>query len=67
MKQLDKWHKTKIGYLVFALVELVLAYAFVSLSIDKGNFWYYGLTLVFLVGVLRNLFGLLGAFTRKRR
>lgn len=67
IKQLDKWHKTKTGYLVFALVELGLAYLFVSLSIDKGNFWYYGLTLVFLVGSLRNLFALLSSLKRNRR
>ena len=54
LKQLDKWHKTRLGLLVFGLVELAIAYGFVSLSIDRGNLWYYLLTLVFLVGSLQN-------------
>ena len=54
LKQLDKWHKTKPGLLVFGLVELAIAYGFVSLSIDRGNLWYYLLTLLFLVGSLQN-------------
>jgi hypothetical protein len=69
IKQLDKWHQTKIGLLIFALVELAIAYGFVSLSIDRGNFWWYLLTLIFLVGALQNLFKLIGAFHKndKRR
>lgn len=54
-KQLDKWHKTKLGLLFFALVELAVTYGFISLAIDRGNLWYYLLTLVFLVGTLQNL------------
>ena len=62
LKQLDKWHKTKLGLLVFGLVELAIAYGFVSLSIDRGNLWYYLLTLVFFVGSLQNLVKLIGTF-----
>jgi hypothetical protein len=64
LKQLDKWHKTKLGFLVFGLVELAIAYGFVSLSIDRGNLWYYLLTLIFLVGSLQNLVKLIGTFFR---
>jgi len=60
IKQLDKWHKTKSGLLVFFLVELLIAYGFASLAIDRGNLWYYLLTLVFLVDSLQNLFKLIG-------
>jgi hypothetical protein len=60
MKQLDKWHTTKAGLLVFGLVELALAYGFASLAIDRGSLWYYLLTLIFLVGSLRNLTKLIG-------
>ena len=67
IKQLDKWHKTKTGLLVFGLIELALAYAFVSLSIDRGNFWWYLLTLLFLVGALQNLFRFLGSFNNGKR
>lgn len=59
-KQLDKWHKTKLGLLFFALVELAVTYGFISLAIDRGNLWYYLLTLVFLVGTLQNLLRLIG-------
>ena len=67
MKQLDKWHKTKLGYLIFALVELGIAYSFMSLSIDRGNFWYYLITLIFLFGSLRNLFNLIKKFTNGKK
>jgi hypothetical protein len=64
IKQLDKWHQTKPGLLVFGLLELALAYGFASLAIDRGNLWWYILTLVFLVGSLQNLFKLIGALLR---
>ncbi|HXE09956.1 MAG TPA: hypothetical protein VN554_00850, partial [Verrucomicrobiae bacterium] len=62
MKSLHKWHQTKLGLLIFGLLELAIAYGFASLSIDRGNFWWYLLTLIFLVGALQNLFKLIGAF-----
>lgn len=64
LKQLDNFHKTKTGHLLFGLVELALAYGFTSLAIDKGNFFYYFLVLVFLVGALQNLFKLIGKIIR---
>jgi hypothetical protein len=54
LKQLDKWHKTKLGLLVFALIELAITYGFASLAIDRGNLWWYLLALIFLVGTLQN-------------
>jgi 4-hydroxybenzoate polyprenyltransferase len=60
IKTFDKFHKTKAGYLIFAFVELAIAYGFISLAIDRGNLWYYLLTLVFLVGFLQNLIKLIG-------
>lgn len=65
--KLDKWHKTKLGLLVFALIELAIAYGFFSLSIDRGNFWWYLLTLIFLVGFLQNFFKLIGSFFNNGR
>jgi hypothetical protein len=61
IKQLDKWHKTKLGYLVFAVVELAIAYGFASLSIDRGNLWWYLFTLIFFVGGLKNVFRFIGS------
>ena len=56
LHQLDAWHKTKLGLLVFALLELAICYGFASLAIDHGNLWWYLLTLVFLFGFLQNAF-----------
>ena len=60
--QLDKFHKTKPGYLVFGLVELAIAYGFASLAIDRGNLWWYVLTIIFLIGTIQNFVHLIGAF-----
>jgi hypothetical protein len=62
MQKLMKWHQTKPGLLVFGAVELAIAYDFASLAIDRGNFLYYLLALIFLVGSLQNLFKLIGKF-----
>lgn len=59
IQKLDLWHKTKVGYLAFAVVELALAYGFISLAIDRGSLWWYVLTLIFLVGGLKNLLKLM--------
>ncbi len=60
IQTLHKWHQTKLGLLVFALIELAVAYGFASLAIDRGNFLWYLLTLVFLVGALQNFIKLIG-------
>lgn len=60
LQKIDAFHKTKFGYLLFCIVELAIAYAFVSLSIDTGNLFYYLLTLIFFVGALKNLFKFVG-------
>jgi hypothetical protein len=66
--KLDKWHKTKLGLFVFAIVELAITYGFASLAIDRGNLFWYLLTLVFLVGSLQNIFRLIGkAITNENR
>ena len=60
--KLDKFHKAKPGYLVFGLVELAITYGFASLAIDRGNLWWYLLTIIFLIGTLQNFVQLIGAF-----
>jgi hypothetical protein len=67
LNKLDKWHKTKLGLLVFAIVELAITYGFASLSIDRGNLWWYLLTLIFLVGFLQNFVRLIGSFFNNGR
>jgi len=64
ISKLDKWHKTKLGLLVFALVELGITYGFICLAIDRGNLLYYLLALIFFIGALRNFFKLIGALVR---
>lgn len=60
MNKLNRWHRSRTGLFVFGLVELAIAYGFASLAIDHGNFWYYLLALIFLVGALQNIFKLIG-------
>ncbi len=66
MEKIDAWHKTKLGLLIFALLELAICYGFASLAIDRGNPWWYLLTLIFLFGFLQNAVKLLQALTVKK-
>jgi hypothetical protein len=54
MQQLDKWHKTRVGLLVFALVELGLAYGAASWAVDSGNLLLYVVTIILLFGSAGN-------------
>jgi hypothetical protein len=62
IQTLHKWHQSKLGLLVFGLIELAIAYGFASLAIDRGNFLWYLLALIFLIGALQNLFKLIRVF-----
>lgn len=62
LNMLDRWHKTRTGLAVFAIIELAIAYGFASLAIDRGNFLWYLLTLFFLVGALQNFVRFVGTF-----
>ncbi len=53
-----------IKRLVFALVELAAAYGFATLAIDRGNLWWYLLTLIILIGSLQNFVKLIGVFVK---
>lgn len=66
LQTIDRWHKTKLGHLVFGLVELAIAYGFASLAIDRGSWWWYFLTLIFLVGFLQNMVQLFNQLLIKR-
>jgi len=55
---LDKFHKTKVGFLTLGLVELLITYGFAGLAIDRGNLWWYLLALIFLIETLQNFFKL---------
>ncbi|CAN5115522.1 hypothetical protein BH09PAT3_BH09PAT3_6940 [soil metagenome] len=67
LNKLDKFHKTRIGFAVFALVELALAYMFISWAIDDGNWFDYLFALLFTVGFLQNLIHFVHALLPKPR
>lgn len=67
MKSLHKRHQTKLGLLIFGLIELAIAYGFASLAIDSGSLWWYLLTLIFLVGALQNLLKLIGKLFKGKK
>lgn len=66
MKRLDKWHQTKLGRLVFAIVELAIAYGFGSLAVDRGNLLWYLLALLFFLGSVQNGLKLIGSAIHDR-
>lgn len=53
--KIDKFHKTRKGLLIFGFVELFVAYLFVSLAIDQGNFLYYIIFALLTIGSFNNL------------
>lgn len=55
IKELESWHTTRLGFLVFGIIELALAYGFASLAINYASFWQYALAVILLIGGLRNL------------
>lgn len=64
---LDRFHHSKLGYTVFAIIELALAYVFISWAIDDGSWWDYLLALIFTVGFFQNVVKLIGAFIAARK
>ena len=67
LKQLDKFHQTRIGYLIFGLVELALSYLFVSLAINSGSLWQWALMVILLIGTLQNFGRLIGTLLYGKR
>ena len=58
-----RWYKTRTSLAMFGVIELAVAYGFASLAIDRGSWWWYGLTLLFFIGALRNFVKLIGWLT----
>lgn len=65
MARIRRLRTSKIGLLVLLITQLAIAYGFASLAIDRGNFLWYLLALIFLVGALHNLFRLIGTLVRR--
>jgi apolipoprotein N-acyltransferase len=53
--KLDTFHQTRIGYLVFGLVELALAWWVGLKALDTGSLLWWALTIILLVGFLQNI------------
>jgi len=58
LQAIDNWHKTKLGHLTFGLVELLLAYLFVSLAINSGSLLEYAVTVILFAGAIQNFVGI---------
>ncbi len=54
--RIDRWHKTRLGFAVFALVEAALCSVFASIAIDTGSLIAWTLTVILLFGTVVNLF-----------
>ncbi len=59
MDKINDWHKTTSGHLSFATIEVGLTYLFFSLAIDRGNLFFYLLTIIFAIGTVSNIFKLI--------
>jgi hypothetical protein len=61
--RIDKYHQTRKGKLIFGTVEILAAYGMLSLAIDSGSLWQYGLAMLLFIGGVNNLAR--AAFSRK--
>lgn len=62
---IDKFHHTRKGKLIFGVVELLLSYAIISRAIDTGSLWEWGVGLLFVIGGINNLIRVLGRQIKK--
>lgn len=65
IQKLDSWHKTKHGFLLFGVFELLIAYGFISWAIDNGQLWTYLIGFIFLGGGIRNIFRMFRRLLKK--
>jgi len=66
-KRTKKVVSTKTGLAVLTVLELLLAYGFASLAIDRGNLLYYLLTVVLLGYAIKHFIRLIGKFVHARQ
>jgi hypothetical protein len=55
IEQIDKFHKTRKGRVTFGLIELIVAYIFISLAINSGSIWQYVIAIILIIGAFNNL------------
>lgn len=50
------WRRSTTGGLIFAGVYFLLGYVFVSLAIDSGSLWQYGLAILSVIMGIQSIF-----------
>ena len=55
MDELERFHKTRRGYITFGVGELLLAYLFASLAIDTASMFAYAAAFILIIGGAINL------------
>lgn len=55
LEAINKWHKTRQGYVAFGVAELALAYLFASLAIDSGSLIQYAIAIILVFAGFQNL------------
>ena len=67
LKRIDAFHKTRVGYLVFGLVELGLAAMLAYWALSEGEWLDWLLTAVLLLGVVQNAGRFVVTFARRQK
>lgn len=62
-----RWKYTWHGRLVWALVDLVIAYIFGSLAINSGSLWQWGIAILFVLNGVYNVIRCIGALGSGKR
>jgi hypothetical protein len=64
VESLHNWHQTRLGLLIFGVVELALAYVLAARAWDTGSWWEYLFAFISLVGGVQNLSKLIWKLVR---
>jgi hypothetical protein len=59
LKRFEAWHQTKRGLIIFAVIELALAYLVGAHALDTGSWAQYAVAVLLLVGSIHNLIRLM--------
>jgi hypothetical protein len=55
VRSIDKFHRSRPGYLLFGLVEFLLAGYLLNRALESGDWWLWLLGIIFLVGFFQNM------------
>jgi hypothetical protein len=54
LQGLDRFHKTRIGHIVFGFAELAMSYGFASWALSDGSLWWWAVAFVLALGAFQN-------------